>query len=58
MRKIKHKSGAYEKVADPNDVVEADSLKKLKDKKKESDFSQKEINELVVLLAKERGLIE
>jgi len=58
MKRIKLKSGAYEKVHDDQDKTEKDSVDKNKDKKKESDFTQKELNELTVILARRQGLIE
>ncbi len=55
MKKIIHKTGAIEYL--PNEK-EQTSRDKYKDKKKESDFTQKQLNELTVELARRAGLIK
>jgi len=55
MKKINHKSGAIENVADDTEQA---SKEKYKDKKKDTDFTQKELNELTVELARRALLID
>ena len=54
MRKITHTNGSIEYVPDEK---EQESKDKHSGKKKESDFTQKEINELTIDLARRANLI-
>jgi len=54
MKKITHSSGAIEMIPDEKEQASKD---KYKGKKKESDFTQKELNGLTIELAKRANLI-
>jgi len=54
MKKITHKSGAIENIPDEKEQA---SKNKYSGKKKDDDFTQKELNELTVELAKRANLI-
>lgn len=55
MKKITHKKGAIEYIPDEKEQAIKD---KHSGKKKDADFTQKELNELTVELARRGGLIK